>query len=236
MSQPGMKQPVIDQLYCGEIAPLGEHGAASGIAKRAIAGPWTVTQLGVVGDHQGDTRVHGGPEKALHHYPREHYAAWRAEEPAIAHFNHVPAFGENMSTLGMMETDVCVGDIYRLGDAVLQISQGRQPCWRLNAHSGWPDLARRVRETARSGWYYRVLEPGVVTAGSTLSLIERSRPEWTLGRVMRAMLARDVDAAELAGIAELAELSESWRQTCRKRIESKGAGDWAQRLDGPSSA
>lgn len=227
-----MNEPVIDQLYCGEIAPLGAHGAASGIAKRAVPGPWTVNETGIVGDHHGDTRVHGGAEKAIHHYPREHYEAWRAEEPAIVLFDTQPAFGENVSTLGLKEEDVCIGDVFKLGGVVLQISQGRRPCWRINAHSGWPDLASRVRETARSGWYYRVLQPGTVEPGSRLSLAERPQPEWDLRRVMRAMLARDMDPVELSGIAAIPELTESWRQTCRKVIAANRTEHWD--LNGPT--
>lgn len=229
-----MTQPVIDEIYCGEIAPLGPQGAASGIAKRAVAGPWTVTEVGVAGDHHGNTKQHGGPEKALHHYPREHYAAWRAEEPAIAHFNTLPAFGENLSTLGVTEDDVCIGDVYRAGGVILQISQGRQPCWRLNAHSGWSELAWRVRETVRSGWYYRVLQPGVIEPGSALSLLERPQPDWTVARVMRAMLAHGIERDELAGIAAIAELSDGWKQTCHKRIASNQPEDWKKRFSGPA--
>jgi MOSC domain-containing protein YiiM len=226
--------PVIDQLFCGKIAPLGDFGAASGIAKHPVAGPWTITENGIVGDHQGDTRVHGGAEKAIHHYPREHYVQWRAEAPDVALFNAPPAFGENISTLGLKEDDVCIGDVFRLDDVILQIGQGRQPCWRINAHTGWPDLARRVHETARSGWYYRVLQTGTVEPGHTLRFLERPQPDWTVGRVMRAMLARGVDRSELSGIAEIPELSENWRRTCRKRIAANRTEDWGKRLDGPT--
>jgi MOSC domain-containing protein YiiM len=229
-----MIEPVIDQLYCGEIKSLGPNGAASGIAKRAVAGPWIVTDVGIVGDHQGDTRVHGGPEKAIHHYPREHYAAWRTEAPSVALFDRPPGFGENISTLGLAEGDVCIGDVYKVGGVVLQISQGRQPCWRINAHSGWSELAWRVRETLRSGWYYRVLQPGVIEPGDALALAERSQPDWSVARVMRAMLAQDIDKDELADIAAIAELSEGWKQTCRKRIASNLPEDWKKRFSGPT--
>ncbi|MEP9379209.1 MOSC domain-containing protein [Aquabacter sp. CN5-332] len=224
----------IDILYCGTLAPLGPRAVASGIAKRPMPGPWTITRTGIVGDAQGDTQHHGGLEKAIHHYPHDHYAAWRLENPDVPAFHRAPAFGENISTAGLTEDDVCVGDIYRLGGVRLQISQGRQPCWRLGAHSGWPELPKRVRATARTGWYYRVIEAGEVVPGSPCRLDHRPRPEWTVGRLMRAMLAREIDRDELGLIAEIPELSEGWRQTCRKRLAAGKVEDWGARLDGPA--
>ena len=191
---------------------------ASGIAKRPTAGPWTITKTGIVGDHQGDIEHHGGPEKAIHHYPREHYASWRTEHPEAAAFHNPPSFGENISIVGLTEDDVCVGDVYRIGSVVMQISQGRQPCWRINAHTGLADLAQHVRNTGRTGWYYRVLEAGVVQPGSQLRLDERPRPEWTLKRLMQAMFSRDTASDDLSQLANLPELAERWRQTFHNRL------------------
>ncbi|MDO9412671.1 MAG: MOSC domain-containing protein [Pseudolabrys sp.] len=226
--------PPLHILYCGTIAPLGPRALPSGIAKRPTAGPWTITPTGIAGDAQGDTKHHGGLEKAIHHYPRDHYAAWQMENPAVTAFHDAPAFGENISTSGITEADVCLGDIYRLGDVTLQISQGRQPCWRLGAHSGWAELPKRVRETGRSGWYYRVLEAGEVAPGSSLRLEQRPQPAWSVARLMHAMLARDVDRQELSRAADLPELSAGWRETCRKRLAANKVEDWGARLSGPT--
>jgi MOSC domain-containing protein YiiM len=91
-----------------------------------------------------------------------------------------------------------------------------------------------VRETVRSGWYYRVLRPGAIEPGSALSLLERPQSHWTIARVMRAMLAREIDKDELAGIAAIAELSDGWKQSCRKRIAANQPEDWKKRFSGPA--
>ncbi|KAF0136606.1 MAG: MOSC domain-containing protein, partial [Methylocystaceae bacterium] len=141
----------IDTLYAGcprEIAP----GRKSAIRKEPLEPPWRIEAEGLVGDRQADRRYHGGAEKALHHYPREHYDAWRADVPELAQEWRPAAFGENISTLGLTETEACVGDVFALGGARLQVSQGRQPCLTLNFRFGRRDMARRTQETMRCGW------------------------------------------------------------------------------------
>src|SRR3546814_708068 len=141
----------------GRIAPLGRAGVASGIFKRPVDRAVQVTRTGLAGDEQGDRKHHGGPEKALHHYAFEHYPAWRAELPALAPcLAGEGAFGENISTDGLTEADVCIGDVFRFGTSLVEVSQARQPCWRLNERFGDATMARRVQDTGRTGWYYRV--------------------------------------------------------------------------------
>lgn len=224
---------LILQLYAGRLAPLGPRGLPSGIAKQPLPPPWTVTSEGLEGDAQGDRRHHGGPEKALHHYAFDHYAAWRAEAPQLAALLAAPpAFGENISTLGMTEATVCVGDVYALGPLRLQVSQGRQPCWRLNARSGLPDLARRVQASGRTGWYYRVLRPGRLEPGERLTLLERPHPAWPLARVLGVFYRDLLDEGALAELAALPALAESWRALCRRRLETRSVEDWSRRLVG----
>src|SRR5690606_21570785 len=103
--------------------------------------------LGLEGDEQGDPRVHGGVDKAVHHYPFEHYAAWRAELGDLPVLAAPGAFGENLCSTGLDEDSVCLADRYALGDAVLEVSQGRQPCWKLNDRFGVRDMARRVQDS-----------------------------------------------------------------------------------------
>lgn len=219
----------IDSLFAGrprEIAP----GRRSAIRKAPLAPPWRIEAEGLVGDQQADRRYHGGVEKALHHYPREHYEAWRAEAPELAGEFIAPAFGENISTLGLTENEVCVGDIFSLGGARLQVSQGRQPCLTLNFRFGRRDMARRTQESMRCGWYYRVLTPGEARPGDSLRLIERPRPDWPLARLFALLYARPDAFDELAEMAALPELAPNWRDIARKRIETRKVEDWARRL------
>ncbi|MHA6686618.1 MOSC domain-containing protein [Mesorhizobium sp. A556] len=218
----------IEALFIGKLAPLGPQRAPSGIRKARADGPQDVTSVGLLGDHQGDTKSHGGPEKALHHYPRDHYAAWAADG-----IEAVPAaFGENISTFGLTEGDICIGDIYRLGKAVLQVSQGRQPCWRLNARFERPDMAYRVQKTGRTGWYYRVLGEGTASAGDALTLEERPQPHWPLTRLIDLLYTRTLDLTALAGLAAMPELAPSWRNLATRRLETGSVENWEKRLRG----
>ena len=134
---------------------------------------------------------------AVHHYPKEHYDAWRSEYPSKAHeFANNGAFGENISARGMTEKSVCIGDVYRVGTTRLQVSQARQPCWKLNIRFGIDDMALRVQETLRTGWYYRVLEPGRIAKGDLIELIDRPKPGWPLSKLLQYLFverrARDI--------------------------------------------
>lgn len=222
---------VAEALFVGKLAPLGPQKAPSGIRKLKVEGPQTITRTGLVGDHQGDTKNHGGPEKALHHYPRDHYAAWAKEGVEAA----PAAFGENISTFGLTEADVCIGDIYRFGEAVLQVAQGRQPCWRLNARFERPDMAFRVQKSGRTGWYYRVLEEGTAEAGDRLRLEARPQPQWPLTRIIDLLYTRTLDMEALATLATLPELAQSWRTLAARRIETRSVENWDRRLRGATA-
>ncbi|MCZ0961774.1 MOSC domain-containing protein [Paracoccus benzoatiresistens] len=219
-------------LLTGPVAPLAGTQSKSAIAKAPVAGPQSLGAEGFEHDAQADRRVHGGPEKAVHHYPFDHYAAWRADLGALPLLDAPGAFGENISTLGPTEASVAVGDIFRVGGALVQVSQGRQPCWKLNHRFGVPDMARRVQDTGRTGWYYRVLQPGTVSPGDELQLIDRLAPDWTLGRLWRAMYVDRLNRAELEAIAALDVLAEGWRRHAQRRLDSGRVEDWRPRLEG----
>ncbi|RDW12116.1 MOSC domain-containing protein [Paracoccus thiocyanatus] len=243
-------------LLTGKVAPLSGSGHESGIDKRQVTRPLALGTEGFKGDEQADRRAHGGPEKAVHHYPLDHYPAWRqelaalrpAEPPGVSHprtpvgylqngedaglLDAPGAFGENISTQGLTEADVAVGDIFRLGRALVQVSQGRQPCWKLNHRFGIRDMARRVQESGRTGWYYRVLETGIVEPGDRLERVDRLAPDWTLRRLWHALYVDRLNQAELRGIAGLDVLAEGWRRHAIRRLESGQVEDWSKRLDG----
>jgi MOSC domain-containing protein YiiM len=226
----------IHAMYAGTPGPLGPRAAPSAIRKGPVPGPWRIAATGLVGDVQADTVNHGGPDKALHHYPHEHYAAWASESPQLGPIlQTVPAFGENISTSGMTEADVCIGDVYRLGAARVQISQGRQPCWKLNARFDVVDMAYRVQTTGRTGWYYRVLEPGVVTPGEEIALADRPQPQWPLSRLISLLYDRTTAFDDLAQMAEIEELAHGWRQLARRRATSRSVESWKSRLAGDTS-
>ena len=222
----------IEAVLTGRAVDYTRPGSRSAIAKVAVAGAVEVGVEGLAGDEQGDRRVHGGPDKAIHHYPREHYAIWAEEIGAHPLLAMPGAFGENLSTTGVSEADLCLGDRLRLGTALVEVSQGRQPCWKLSDRFGIADMARRVQDSGRSGWYYRVLAPGAVQAGDTLELLERPHPHWPLPRLAELLYRRTLDRGELAAALEL-PLVPSWRAVFARRLEQGGTESWASRLGGP---
>lgn len=219
-------------LMTGRAAPLAGSEALSGIVKSSVDRALSVGRDGLEGDEQADRRVHGGPEKAVHHYPYDHYAEWRHELGDLPALEAPGGFGENISTVGLTESTVAVGDVFRLGTALLQVSQGRQPCWKLDRRFDVPDMARRVQQSGRTGWYYRVIEPGTLAPGDRLERIDRLAPDWTLRRIWHVFYVDRMNLTELEGIAGLELLAESWRKYAVRRLENRKVEDWSRRLDG----
>jgi MOSC domain-containing protein YiiM len=218
------------------ISAPGAPEVVSGIGKRARDGALWLSLDGLEGDEQGDRVHHGGPEKALHHYAAEHYPQWEDWHRASPVRFAAGAFGENVSTTGMDERNVYVGDVFRVGQALLQVSQGRQPCFRLNLHLQRPDAALTMQASGHTGWYYRVLREGWLAAGDVFELVDRPCPAWPLARVIAAMFpdsATDKLGAEWLGAARLAPLAERWRTTFERRLASGQIEDWGMRLNGP---
>ncbi|MFO7339896.1 MAG: MOSC domain-containing protein [Lysobacteraceae bacterium] len=224
----------VEAVLTGRAVDYTRPGSRSAIAKRPRQGPVLAGPEGLDGDEQGDRRVHGGPDKAIHHYPHDHYAAWRAELGPHPLLEAPGAFGENISTRGVTEADLCLGDRLRLGAAVVEVSQGRQPCWKLSDRFGIADLARRVQDSGRTGWYYRVLEPGPVQAGDVLELLERPWPDWPLTRLAGLLYRRTLDRAGLVAALAL-PLVPSWRKVFERRLEQGRTENWDVRLHGPQA-
>ena len=200
----------VEGLFIGEIKSPWADKPPSAIAKLPVDGPQFLASHGFEHDRQADLTVHGGADKAVHHYPADHYEAWQAEG-MMEDGTPPAAFGENISTLGLLEANLCIGDIFRLGAAVVQISQGRQPCWKLDAHTGRDNMAYLFRKTLRTGWYYRVLETGMVGVGDPVQLVERPQPDWTVAKVTAERLTKSKTHAAI--LSELPELALDWRQT-----------------------
>ena len=199
-------------LCVGRVASIG-GGKRSAIDKRVVEGPVRITTQGLDGDRQGDRRVHGGPHMAVHHYPADHYAFWREELPGLERLAEPGAFGENLHAVGLTEADVYIGDRYRLGGALLEVSMGRQPCATLEGFFGGEPMVRRILANHRCGWYYRVIEEGEAEAGDRLELVERPRSEWSVERAFAVLIdpARAFTDAELDNLLALPALSPQWQ-------------------------
>ncbi len=190
----------------------------SAIVKTPVQGPVWLGLANLTGDRQADLKAHGGPDKAVNIYASEHYPYWRTE---LA-LPEMPfgAFGENFTTQGWLENEVCIGDVYQVGEAVVQVSQPRGPCWKLGRRWRVEDLADRVRVSGRTGWYLRVQRGGYVEAGLPLQLTERPYPQWTITLANDLMYAPKVDRAQIEALAECPLLAASWRESLARRATS----------------
>jgi MOSC domain-containing protein YiiM len=224
----------VQHVLRGRVAPLGERGVPSGIDKAVIVDPVQVLKHGLEGDEQGDTRAHGGPDKAVHCYSADRYPGWLQTFPDNPLFTRIGAFGENFSVTGINEASVCMGDIWQVGTARFQVSQGRQPCFKLNLRFGIPDMARRVQDTLWAGWYLRVLEPGQVRGGDAIYLLERPYPDFPVAHVLALIRDRVTDVAVLEGVLRL-PLPDSWRNLFQRRLQSQHVEDWSRRLHGDNA-
>ncbi len=204
----------------------------SAIAKFSANRCEQLIETGFVIDEQADLRVHGGPEKAVHHYPSDHYSTWLAEKFDTSFAFKPGGFGENISTAGVTEKDVCLGDVFSLGTARVQISQGRQPCWKLNMHTRVDEMALHLQNTGKTGWYYRVLQQGEVKAGDQLKLIDRLHENWPMDELIAARFDKKLDPQVAKELAQIEELANNWRQSFFKRANGDAFEDQTPRLVG----
>ncbi|HBC3490931.1 MOSC domain-containing protein [Vibrio alginolyticus] len=223
---------IVKAVLAGKTVPYA-HGAQSAINKQVLPERQHATELGFISDEQGDPRFHGGIQKALHIYPSEHYPIWQQELGERTIFQSAGGFGENISSEGVTESTICLKDKIRIGSTLLEVSQGRMPCWKLNVRFDQYDMARRLQDTLRTGWYFRVLEEGDIGAGDEVILCERPYPEWPLARIMGAVFTGCLDRKELTKLSEL-PLVESWGKLVERRLETGEVEDWEMRLVGPT--
>lgn len=200
-------QTIIDAVFAGRVRAMPGDGRPTGIFKTPVDGSVAVGVLGLECDAQADRRVHGGPEKAVHHYPARNLARLRERFAQITEQLQPGCLGENLSTAVWDERDVCIGDVFRAGGVLLQLSQPRSPCWKIDARHGVDGMTQFIAEQGIAGWYYRVLEAGRLQAGDRLELVERNadpvslREYWTLHAMNRpdhAALRRVIDTPGLA--------------------------------------
>jgi MOSC domain-containing protein YiiM len=189
----------------------------SAIAKRPREGIVQVLAEGLAPDEQADRRVHGGPEMALHLYPQDHHAWWRGiigDHPAL---DEPGGFGSNLAVTGLTEDMVHIGDRFRLGSALIEVSQPRQPCWKIEHRFGAKGMVAQIIQTGRCGWYFRVMETGDVAAGDMLERVAIGSAEWSVARVFTALVAGKGVPADYAALAALPALSPKLRERAAQK-------------------
>lgn len=205
----------------------------TGFFKHPMTSSLWLGRLNLDGDGQADLENHGGPEKAVNVYPTEHYPYW---EQTLGLVSLQPgSFGENFSTEGLLESDVCIGDVFEIGESLVQVSQPRQPCWKLARRWGIKDLALHVQKTGRTGWYFRVIREGYVQSGNSLILVERHHPQWAVSAANEIMHHRLADRQAAEELADCIHLSARWREKLKRRALTGIPENTASRLDGPRS-
>ncbi len=191
---------IVDAVYTGGVRPLAGDSRASASVRAAGAGAVALGPQGLEGDAHGDPKAHGGTEKALHLYPADHYARLAAAFPDAAHLTP-GGLGENISVRGIDEAGVCLGDRHAIGTAVVEVSQPRSPCWKIDHRCGVEGIANFVALHGLTGWYYRVIVPGEIAAGMTLELVARPAGAVSLADYWRATQAHRPDPDWLERIA-----------------------------------
>jgi len=207
----------VDALLTGMPVPFRD-GDYSAIAKQPVSGAVRIGWLGLAGDSVADPVHHGGWDKAIHLYPQDHYGWWRERKPGHPLLEKPGAFGENIASRGMTEEEVCLGDRFSLGSAVVEVSHGRQPCWKLDHRFGARDVMATIVKTARCGIYFRVLREGEAEAGAMMELLERPLPQWSIARVFRLLIGggHKGEPDAVRALADMPVLAEAWRDRARK--------------------
>lgn len=215
-----MQWPVEGPFLRDRLVPLPGTGKPSAIDKQLAAAPVWLDFAGLAGDRVADRRYHGGPDRSLCHYPAEHYGHWRR---AYSHLRQLgpAAFGENLSTCGLDEAQVCIGDRFRWGDAIIEVSQPRSPCANLDRRHNARGLARQLASSARIGWLYRTLEAGEIAPGAALQLIDRPYPAVSVAHLWQSVVNGTASDDELAQLAELQPLAMEYRKRLGQQLDSR---------------
>jgi len=189
------------------------------IFKAPVAAAVAVQELNLVGDQQADLAVHGGSEKAVYGYPAEHYEYWREQLPGIS-FSW-GAFGENLTIEGLWEDTVCIGDVFRVGTAVLRVTQPRMPCYKIQLRFNRDDMIKRFLVSHRSGFYFSVVDPGDVGAGSNVEVLDRDPHSVTVADIVSLYLDQRYDPQLLQRALNVTSLPENWKTQLVLRAQNQ---------------
>jgi MOSC domain-containing protein YiiM len=195
-----------------------ERLVTTGIFKEPVTGQVALRKLNLDGDGQADLTVHGGEYKAVYCYPVEHYAFWKKE---LGRDLAMGMFGENLTTEGLLENDVNLGDRFRVGSAEVVVTQPRLPCYKLGVRFGADDMVKRFLASGRTGFYLAVTREGQVGAGDEIELVERERRSVPVPAIVTLYVAKHYGAEELRlarRVMEVDAVPEDWKGYFRERI------------------
>ncbi|MGH8461923.1 MAG: MOSC domain-containing protein [Stenotrophobium sp.] len=209
----------INAVFVGSVRPMPGDGRPTGIFKQPVACRVHVGPLGLQGDQQADLRVHGGPEKAVHHFPAHNLARLAQAFPGQAAQFVAGSMGENISTAEWDESTVCIGDEFRMGTARVQLSQPRSPCWKIDARHAVEGITLHVHTHGIAGWYYRVLEEGAVAAGDSLELLRRNPAPVTLRQYWDLIHTHRPGAEQLQRVMDTPGLAPAIRARLQQRLQ-----------------
>ncbi len=194
-----------------------DEPVSTGIFKEAVTGRVMLRTLNLDGDRQADLSVHGGPGKAVYVYPSEHYEFWKREFPEM----NLPwgMFGENFTTTGLFETEINIGDRFRIGGAEVMVTEPRMPCYKLGIRFGRTDIIKRFLQSERSGFYLAVLKEGEVGSGDEFELIARDAHDVTVSDITRLYTREKQNVELLRRAIKVEALPESWRSYLQDHLE-----------------
>ncbi|MFS0870147.1 MOSC domain-containing protein [Paenibacillus xylanilyticus] len=221
--QPAEQDTAVLAINVGQPQPLPgqKREVLSGIVKHPVSGPVFLSFTGMTGDAQADLENHGGPDKAVCVYD---YSRYSVLEQLMNRKLDWGACGENLTVKGCPEDQVRIGDVYELGKALVQVSQPRQPCFKLAARYDFKELPVYFQESGYTGFYFRVMQEGEVEPASALRRIRTNPASMTVLEANRIMHQGRKDAAGMRALLAIPELSDSWRQTLLKRLDKLESG------------
>ena len=188
------------------------------IFKEPVEGPVKVGKINLAGDRQADLTVHGGAEKAIYAYPAEHYPYWRRELPGVS-FSW-GRFGENLTTEGLLEDALFIGDRLQAGSAVLTVTQPRLPCYKLELRFGRDDMIKRFLRSRHSGFYFSVAQEGEVSAGSAIEFLSRDPNQVTVADISRLYFSKQPDRELLERAVNVSALPRAWKESLLERAQA----------------
>lgn len=222
----------ISGLYLGDQVQM-HNGVSSSINHKYSENLLSVQFDRVVGNDVADSKHHGGLDRVLHHFPKEHYGQYRCLD-LITTFGDAPSMGENISTVGLNESQVNIGDVVQIGDVTLQVTQPRSPCFKLNLQFEHPTFALAMQESRMCGWFYRVLSEGDISLDDKIILLER-KTDISVAQAMQIYFLAEFDMAQYKILLDCDGLAQSWVHSLQTRIEQQSIEDWDMRLYGKVS-